>query len=686
MSRIGMRSRAATLLEKCVNLLTPPSAAPATRRRNAGRTKLSCEPLESRDTPTTFTWAPTEPGNYDWTNKANWGGSGYPNAAGDVANITSTLLGNQVINLNDPITIGSITIGGSSTVGTFTIAGNYDGGTDGSLTFDVTSGSASLTTTSTGGGAILAPIVLADNLTLTGGSNTSGTAPIGLGGDISGTGTITASNTTNLLNNVSIGSNVNVAGTGTFSAVQAMYSTSYYDNAVYAFNSATGKLLATLYAPQHRPSGNPQPAPAGLLFQPAGLEVGPDGNLYISSQLNNKILRYNFATDQMETFISDTVLQGIASAESQTNFAPAGLRFGPDGDLYVSMNVGFTSASKSGAIYRFDVSSSGGLSYAGTNTRVVDNMSQPAGLAFGIGSDSSSLYIGNSVFGGISKVANAPSASSATPTTFVSPNSGGLQFPAGLNWGPDGDLYVTDLAAVFGYGQVLRYDSSGAFVNEVVGSPVFFPQPGDLNNQFPSDVLFDPSGNLLVVCLGPKGPTTGSNDYEGSIRRYDIGGTYDQDIVSFSNFPDTDASAGGASGIIPSQAVIGKMPTLTFAGALQPNGSSAGTISIAGAYFAFTSAGDYAVNLNSTGTGGADKLSSDSKVDLGSATLAVTLAGGFTPAVNTVFTIVSASSGLTGTFDGLADNATFTAGGLGRVDSHGCLRTSRAEAKCTNPR
>src|ERR1700722_10820216 len=52
--------------------------------------------------------------------------------------------------------------------------------------------------------------------------------------------------------------------------------TSYYDSAIYEFNASTGALLHTLVAPNSQ----------SILQNPAGITVGPDGNLYMSSQGN----------------------------------------------------------------------------------------------------------------------------------------------------------------------------------------------------------------------------------------------------------------------------------------------------------------------------------------------------------------------------------------------------------------
>jgi fibronectin-binding autotransporter adhesin len=95
---------------------------PRSRRTQMRRSQLFVELLEHRVVPTTYTWTPTAAGAFDWNTAANWTPSGFPNAAGDVANITSALAGDETINLKVPITVGAINIGASSGTHAFTIA------------------------------------------------------------------------------------------------------------------------------------------------------------------------------------------------------------------------------------------------------------------------------------------------------------------------------------------------------------------------------------------------------------------------------------------------------------------------------------------------------------------------------------------------------------------------------------
>ena len=61
-----------------------------------------------------LTWNQTGAGPYNWTDSANWGGAGFPNAIGDVANLSGALAGAQTVNLNAVITLGELNFGASA--------------------------------------------------------------------------------------------------------------------------------------------------------------------------------------------------------------------------------------------------------------------------------------------------------------------------------------------------------------------------------------------------------------------------------------------------------------------------------------------------------------------------------------------------------------------------------------------
>jgi len=136
-------------------------------------------------TAATYTWTPTTAGTYSWDDATSQWTSGFPNAAGDIANLNINLAGDQANNLNRTITVGGISIGDTgSTYYGMTIAP----GTAGSLVLDVTSGSAFIsksTAANTTTDVISVNIQLNDNLVVTNAA-TASSGVLTISGDISG--------------------------------------------------------------------------------------------------------------------------------------------------------------------------------------------------------------------------------------------------------------------------------------------------------------------------------------------------------------------------------------------------------------------------------------------------------------------------------------------------------------------
>ena len=90
--------------------------------------------------------------------------------------------------------------------------------------------------------------------------------------------------------------------------------------------------------------------------------IGPDGNLYVSSSANNRVLRYDGHTGKfLDIFIESDSLQ-----------RPFSLIFGPDSNLYVSSGMG-------AKVLRFDGRNGRFLNIAAAG----EGLKQPIGLAFG---------------------------------------------------------------------------------------------------------------------------------------------------------------------------------------------------------------------------------------------------------------------------------------------------------------
>jgi len=108
----------------------------------------------------TYNWTGPTSGTANWNNAANWnsGAGGYPNAQDDVANLMLGNTGDLTVNLNEPITIGTLNTGNTSAT---ILAPN-----GGALTFDVSAGDAEWTHAPTGNATfdIAAPVFLDDSI------------------------------------------------------------------------------------------------------------------------------------------------------------------------------------------------------------------------------------------------------------------------------------------------------------------------------------------------------------------------------------------------------------------------------------------------------------------------------------------------------------------------------------------
>ena len=129
-----------------------------------------------------YTWAINQAGPSSWNTSANWTpNTGVPNGIDGLANLTNNITTHNVISLASPVTIGGLAIGDASGNNAFTIAAGHP------ITFDVSSGSATLTRSATGNSndIINAALILADPLTA---SVTNATGSLALNGAISETG------------------------------------------------------------------------------------------------------------------------------------------------------------------------------------------------------------------------------------------------------------------------------------------------------------------------------------------------------------------------------------------------------------------------------------------------------------------------------------------------------------------
>ncbi|MFZ4763668.1 MAG: beta strand repeat-containing protein, partial [Roseimicrobium sp.] len=107
---------------------------------------------------------PGAPGVYSWQHLYNWAPTPFavPSAAGDSASIQLDLLGNQTVNLDGAVALGSLNLGDTTGASVLTLAA----GTGGSLTFDNALAGAQLSHTGVGTSVLSSNITLADALSI----------------------------------------------------------------------------------------------------------------------------------------------------------------------------------------------------------------------------------------------------------------------------------------------------------------------------------------------------------------------------------------------------------------------------------------------------------------------------------------------------------------------------------------
>ncbi len=107
-------------------------------------------------------WQPTAAGTFSFNTAANWNPAVVPNGIGAIANLSSNLAGDETVNLDAAITLGTLNLGDTDASNKFTLAA----GTGGSLTLNAGSGfAATLSQRGTSAGdTISAPLTLASDL------------------------------------------------------------------------------------------------------------------------------------------------------------------------------------------------------------------------------------------------------------------------------------------------------------------------------------------------------------------------------------------------------------------------------------------------------------------------------------------------------------------------------------------
>jgi outer membrane protein assembly factor BamB len=252
----------------------------------------------------------------------------------------------------------------------------------------------------------------------------------------------------------------------------------YRLSSVFRFNDQTGAELPGI------------PAGTAGLESAAGVAVGANGHLYVSSLDSGEILHFDAATGTpLPSPISggrDGLFANLRN-EINPNGAPGPLKIGPDHNLYVSDYGG-------SRLRKFDAVTGQELASAATG------LGPPGGFAWGPDGD---LYVGN--FGGASVV----KVHNGVQSFFILPG-GPMKTPSSLLFLPNGDLLIASMFA----NAIHRFSSTGTFLGVFAAiDPI--PPPIDGTN-YPSDLAVDQDGNVVLAVLGPTNPP----DNRGQILKY----------------------------------------------------------------------------------------------------------------------------------------------------------------------
>lgn len=208
--------------------------------------------------------------------------------------------------------------------------------------------------------------------------------------------------------------------TSTLNGVQAstvgpdgnLYVVSEENDSVVRFNGDTGAFIDRFVWNDPMTPGDD----TGGLDAPTGLTFGPDGHLYVCGFNSDNVIRYDGSSGNfMDVF--------VAAGSAGLNGPDAGMMFGPDGNLYVP---GWFS----NRVHRYD-----GTTGASTGT-FISSIGRPRTMLFADGG--ASLLV-------TSWLNNRVERFNATTGAFlgVFSNLGANARPTGMAQGPDGNLYIT---------------------------------------------------------------------------------------------------------------------------------------------------------------------------------------------------------------------------------------------------
>jgi len=245
--------------------------------------------------------------------------------------------------------------------------------------------------------------------------------------------------------------------------------------------------------------------PSSPIDNPKQIVKGTDGDYFVTSATTNSVARYDAETFQYlgdfvspgqgglfnpiglvfasgDLFVASAGTDAVLRYDGQTGafveqFIPSGA-FGIDRptDLVVRNGELYVSA-WSGGVHRYDLSTGAFLGL------FVDGMDDPAGIAFG---PDGNFYVVEFASGANNAILRFDGNTGAFIEEFVPDGGGGMSRAATITFGPDGSLYVVDSSAVYRF-----HGLTGAFMD------IFIPQElGGIVN--PTRLTFEGNQAFLV--------------------------------------------------------------------------------------------------------------------------------------------------------------------------------------------
>jgi hypothetical protein len=253
------------------------------------------------------------------------------------------------------------------------------------------------------------------------------------------------------------------------------------------------------------------------LYEPSGIAIR-GGTVFVSSRGTGKIFFYDSVTgNPLSLPGGDPGVFANPGADADPA-APAQLRFGPDGNLYVSEFFGTK-------VRVYNPATGARLPDAATG------LTSAGGLAFAADGD---LLVGDG-FGMNARIVRVEPGMPDVLNPFGVSGGGMLSSPTSLLFLPNGDLLAVDLLGNY----IARFSHDGMnfqpFGPDAVVPPPIPPQPwpvgANIPSNSPADLVFDPNGNLILAVLGFTGPPGADS---GALIRYDLAGNIldpDNDMV-----------------------------------------------------------------------------------------------------------------------------------------------------------